>query len=135
MAFGLCPPIWPGATLPVSWNRQTQLITVLGATPNWAAARCRDCPPFKTAATARSRRSIDKGLAIHAGLLPSQHVESEPRRFGNPKSIQTKVIPLESRRLATSAIRRHKTEPRNDQQSSWEKQVWLRAFSHLRTVR
>src|ERR1700731_4682985 len=30
----------------VSWNRRTQLITVLGATPKWAAARCRDSPPF-----------------------------------------------------------------------------------------
>src|SRR6202047_4139266 len=90
----LWPPILRGATLPVSWNRRTQLITVLGATPNRAATRCRDSPPSKTAATARSRRSIDKGLAIHAGLLSSQHVESDPSRFGNPKSILPKVIPL-----------------------------------------
>src|SRR3984893_15397979 len=82
MALGLWPPILRGATLPVSWNRRTQLITVLGATPNRAATRCRDSPPSKTAATARSRRSIDKGLAIHAGLLSSQHVESDPSRFG-----------------------------------------------------
>src|ERR1700724_3879885 len=92
--LGLWPPILRGATLPVSWNRRTQLITVLGATPNRAATRCRDSPPSKTAATARSRRSIDKGLAIHAGLLSSQHVESDPSRFGNPKSILPKVIPL-----------------------------------------
>src|SRR4029077_18493034 len=59
-----------------AWNRRTQLITVLGATPNRAATRCRDSTPSKTAAAARSRRSIDKGLAIHAGLLSSQHVES-----------------------------------------------------------
>jgi hypothetical protein len=26
--------------------------------------------------------------------LPSQHVESDPRRFGNPKSILPKAIPL-----------------------------------------
>jgi hypothetical protein len=33
-------------------------------------------------------------LPIHAGLLPSQHVESERRRFGNPQSIPPKFIPL-----------------------------------------
>jgi hypothetical protein len=74
MALGLWPPVWPGTTLPVAWNCRTQLITVLGATRNRAATRCRDRPPSKGAATAR-RRSIDKGLAIHAGLLSSQPVE------------------------------------------------------------
>src|ERR1700756_26391 len=33
-----------------------------GSAPNRAAARSRDSPHSKTAATARSRRSIDKGL-------------------------------------------------------------------------
>jgi hypothetical protein len=33
-------------------------------------------------------------LPIHAGLRPSQHGESETDRFGNPKSIQAKLIPL-----------------------------------------
>jgi hypothetical protein len=58
-AQGLRPPIWPGATPPVSRNRRTQLITVLGATPKRAADSYRDSPSFKTAATARSRRSIE----------------------------------------------------------------------------
>jgi hypothetical protein len=31
--LGLCPPIWPGEALPVSRNRRTQPIAVLGATP------------------------------------------------------------------------------------------------------
>jgi hypothetical protein len=47
MALGLWPPILRGATLPVSWNRRTQLITVLGATPNRAATRCRRQPAFQ----------------------------------------------------------------------------------------
>ncbi|TYL72413.1 hypothetical protein [Bradyrhizobium cytisi] len=34
-AFGLWPPIWPGATLPVSSTRFVQAIAVLIATPNW----------------------------------------------------------------------------------------------------
>jgi hypothetical protein len=33
-------------------------------------------------------------LPIHAGLLPSQHGESETPRFGNPKSNQISFIPL-----------------------------------------
>src|SRR5579863_2165097 len=59
IAFGLCPPIWPGATLPVCRKRRTQPTTVLTPTPNCAAARCRDSPPCKTAPTTRSRRSIE----------------------------------------------------------------------------
>jgi hypothetical protein len=38
IAFGLWPPIWPGATLPVSSTRFIQLIAVLIATPNCLAA-------------------------------------------------------------------------------------------------
>src|SRR5207302_1868241 len=57
IALGLCPPILPGATLPVRRSRRTQLITVLMPTPNCAAARRRDIPLFSTAATTRSRRS------------------------------------------------------------------------------
>jgi hypothetical protein len=42
MAFGLCPPICPGATLPVSRNRRTQTIAVLTPAPNCAAAWWQD---------------------------------------------------------------------------------------------
>jgi len=73
----LCPPICPGATLPVSRKRRTQTIAVLTPTPNCAAAWWQDRPPLSTAATTRSRRSIEYGLPIHTGLHPSQHVESE----------------------------------------------------------
>jgi hypothetical protein len=41
------------------------------------ALRRRDRPPSSTAATTRSRRSREYGRPIHAGLLPSQQVESE----------------------------------------------------------
>jgi hypothetical protein len=34
-------------------------------------------PPVSTAATTRSRRSIEQGLLILAGLQPSQHLESD----------------------------------------------------------
>ena len=43
---------------------------------------------------ARSRKSIDRGLTIAAGLQPGQQLESETRRFGNPRPIQTSLIPL-----------------------------------------
>src|SRR4051794_35389904 len=86
IAFGLWPPIWPSATLPVSCSSLAQLIAVLIATPNCLAALLRDIPPL-IAATTRSRRSREYGAPIHAGLLPSQHGESEMRRFGNPESI------------------------------------------------
>src|ERR1700724_3394641 len=117
MALGLWPPILRGATLPVSWNRRTQLITVLGATPNRAATRCRDSPPSKTAATARSRRSIDKGLAIHAGLLSSQHVESVPEPIRESQIDSAQSHPAldrhprapESRQLGLPPGRRRKT--------------------------
>jgi hypothetical protein len=40
------------------------------------------------------RRSSEYGRAIHAGLLPSQHLESHPKRLGNPLSIRSKRIML-----------------------------------------
>src|SRR5262245_43033019 len=57
--FGLWPPILPGATLPVSRRSRTQLMAVLMLTPNCFAARWHEMPPVLTAATTRSRRSIE----------------------------------------------------------------------------
>jgi hypothetical protein len=57
--FRLMPPILPGATLPVSRWRFTQLMAVLIPTPNRLAARLHDIPPLTTAATTRFRRSIE----------------------------------------------------------------------------
>ena len=45
-------------------------MTQLALTPNIRATACRD-RPASTALTIRSRRSSEKGFAIHAGLLPS----------------------------------------------------------------
>ena len=53
------PPICPGATLPVTRPRRTHLIAVLIATPKRAAAAWRDIPSRSTAATTRSRKSIE----------------------------------------------------------------------------
>src|SRR6516164_8845811 len=51
-------------------------------------------PSLQTAATARSRRSIEQGFAIYTGLSSSQRLESERSRFVNPSPIQTKNISL-----------------------------------------
>jgi hypothetical protein len=59
----------------------------LGETPKRSAAERQDCPA-STAFTTRSRRSLEQGFGIHAGLLPSQHGESELQPFGNPSPIQ-----------------------------------------------
>jgi len=72
---GTWPPILPGATLS-------------------ASATFRTLSPAAIRATARSRKSIDRGLTIAAGLQPGQQLESETRRFGNPRPIQTSLIPL-----------------------------------------
>src|SRR5262249_29947309 len=92
--FGRCPPIWPGAKLPVRRYRLTQSIAVLIATSKRAAAWLQDRPPRSTASTTRCRRSIEYAFAIHAGLLPSQQVESDHAPLGNPLSIPPKLIPL-----------------------------------------
>ena len=91
---GLYPPIRDGATLPVSRCRRTHLIALLSDTPNRAAAPRADMPSFNTAATTRSRKSIDKGFAIPAGLQPSQQAESHLSPLGNPLTSQPNVISL-----------------------------------------
>jgi hypothetical protein len=59
IAFGLWPPILPGATLPVWRCRRTHPMAVLIATPNCLAAALQDSPPVSTAATTRFRRSSE----------------------------------------------------------------------------
>jgi hypothetical protein len=77
IAFGLWPPILPGATLPVFRNSRTRVITVLTPTPNRAAAWRRDMPPFSTAATTAHEDQWNKVGPSDAGLHSSQHLESE----------------------------------------------------------
>ena len=62
-----------------------QRITVAAATPSRVAA-ARQLIPSSTAASARDRRSIDNGLPIEAGLLSSQHPESDQLALGYPHS-------------------------------------------------
>jgi len=87
IAFGLCPPICPDATLPVCRKRRTQNGRVdahaelrRGPVAGHAAPlnRC-DYPLAK----------IDRIRFAH-----SQHVESEPSRFENPNSNQPNFTPL-----------------------------------------
>jgi hypothetical protein len=82
----------PGATLPVARSLCVHFTTLDGATLS-ASATFRTLSPAAIRATARSRKSIE-GLTIAAGLQPGQQLESETRRFGNPRPIQTSLIPL-----------------------------------------
>jgi hypothetical protein len=84
---GTWPPILPGATLPVARSLCVHFTTLDGVTLSALS-------PAAIRATARSRKSIDRGLTIAAGLQPGQPLESETRRFGNPRPIQTSLIPL-----------------------------------------
>lgn len=59
---GLHPRIHAVATLPVCQCRRTHLVTLLYARPKDALSSCADMPSFSSAATTRSRRSIDEGL-------------------------------------------------------------------------
>src|SRR3954470_8952587 len=57
-----------GALLPVSRQRRTHFTAVDAAIPNRSAAARRLMPPA-TASISRSRRSLDRGLVMQAGLL------------------------------------------------------------------
>jgi hypothetical protein len=89
---GTWPPILPGATLPVARSLCVHFTTLDGATLS-ARATFRTLSPAAIRAPARSGKSIDRGLTIAAGLQPGQPLESETRRFGNPRPIQTSLIP------------------------------------------
>jgi hypothetical protein len=89
---GRRPPIGFAAGLPESRLRVAHFTTLDALMPN-SLATLRRLSPASTRAIARSRRSKEYGLTIHAGLLtPSQHLESETRPFGNPQSIQSDLI-------------------------------------------
>ena len=61
------------------------------------AATARTLPPASTREIARSRKSIDKGFAIHAGLRPSIDVKSNSRLIG-----KSPILPIPSRSRNTS---------------------------------
>jgi hypothetical protein len=81
-----------GAALPVARNRCDHLTTLAGLMLK-VAATTRTLSPLRTRSTARSRKSIDKGFAIHAGLPTSLNGESHQSRFGNP----SRFSPIPSR--------------------------------------
>ena len=64
----LSPPCGRGALLPVSRHRRTHFTAVDAATPNRSAA-ARRLIPAATASISRSRRSLDRGFVMQAGLL------------------------------------------------------------------
>lgn len=76
----LCPPILPGAALPVARCRPDQRTTVAALMLNTAATE-RTLSPANTRATARSRRSIEYGLVITAASKPA-------------RSLNQKIMPL-----------------------------------------
>ena len=73
---------------------RTQSIAVLIPTPKRPAAARRDIPSRSTAFTTRSRRSLEYDLPIHAGLLSSQHLESENIPSRESPTTQNQLIPL-----------------------------------------
>ena len=69
-------------------RRQEELEHFLPAAPR------RDIPSRSTAFTTRSRRSLEYDLPIHAGLLSSQHLESENIPSRESPTTQNQLIPL-----------------------------------------
>jgi hypothetical protein len=72
-----------GAALPVARNRCDHLTTLAGLDAQGSGNHANTFP-LRTRSTTRSRKSIDKGFAIHAGLPTSLNGESDQTRFGNP---------------------------------------------------
>ncbi|MGZ9125911.1 MAG: hypothetical protein ACXW48_23000 [Candidatus Binatia bacterium] len=71
------------------------MITVLTPTLKREAAWRHDNPSFSTAATTRSRRSIEYGFAIPLlASLPNQHRQAHSLLKSNPHPIQPKPIVL-----------------------------------------
>lgn len=75
MAFDLCPPICPGATLPVSRPLRARQSPCANAYAELRRALMTRQGPISTAATARSRKSIEYWFA--RPCRPPQHVEAE----------------------------------------------------------
>jgi hypothetical protein len=76
-------PCRPGSTDPVRATRAASLTAKLALTLKRSAAIRRDSPASISPWT-RSRSSIGCGFPMHAGLHPSQHLESDVRSLGNP---------------------------------------------------
>jgi hypothetical protein len=89
-AMGLDPSRTPVSALsawglPVSRQRRTHFTAVEGATPNRSPA-ARQVAPCETASIRRSRRSLESGFVIRAGLPASPLDESLFETNGNPST-------------------------------------------------
>lgn len=98
--------LWLGAKSPVSRRRACPRIAVEAATPNRLEAARQLIPPF-TAAKSRERRSIERGCAIHAGLLPSAWILNQK---SHPKGIPARFKTVQ-RRSSALAVFRNTTLP------------------------
>lgn len=82
---GTCPPILPGAALPVFRRRCDHFTTLDGATLS-APATARTVSPASSRAIARVRMSIERALVMEAGLLnPASMVNQKSPAQGIPK--------------------------------------------------
>src|SRR5712691_2312818 len=82
-AYPLYPPSFAGLTLPVSRSSRRKRTTELRLTPYRSAASSK-VAPCSISLTTRARKSSEYGFGMHAGLLPSEKLESYSLHHGNP---------------------------------------------------
>ena len=87
------PPWGLAQIAPVVLQAWTQRTALAAATPKRSAAPRRDMP-LATTAISLERRSIESGLPLHAGLLPSMQGDSHRDRVGEHPSIHTEQFAL-----------------------------------------
>ena len=79
-----CPPVRPGTTEPVRASSCDHFTTLETATPN-RSATTRQVDPKRTAATTRSRRSVEYALVILNPPCSDVGRESQKPTQGNPQ--------------------------------------------------
>jgi hypothetical protein len=89
IAFGLCPPVCSGATLPVCRNRRTQRMAVLTPTPNCAAARWQTCRPSQPLRLPAREDRWNKVCPSMLASFPASMLNQ------NPESNQPNLTPLQ----------------------------------------
>ena len=87
------PPNAFAPKCPSRRRRSCQRIALEALTPNRSAARRHDIPPSTDART-RSRRSIDKALAMHAGPLHQHAASIRTQPIGESPAIPSARKPL-----------------------------------------
>jgi hypothetical protein len=90
---GACPPVLPGAALPVTRRRCDHFTTPDGATLN-ASATARTVSPASSRAIARARMSIERGFVMRARLhIPASAMNQKSQPEEIP-AIHSSSIPL-----------------------------------------